>query len=394
MLLHVVFVNYRPFEDSSGIHIFFLANELQRLGIRCTVCVPWKTSSVTSFGKPLFKTINYPAAFLATCLRILKKDNEQVIVHAWTPRENVRRLTLFLAKQLSVPYLVHLEDNEEDIIASHFQMPYQDVARLPGYRFWKFPLLINPRHYRKFLANASGMTCIMESLENFAPSGVPALTFWPACEPEFFAIPEEPDQNIRQALGITAEEFVITYTGNVHQANTKEVGNLYLAVGLLNKQGKRVRLLRTGSDYMPMSEEAIRAGNIYALEMGRKPPAELIQFVRAADILVQPGQPCSFDEFRFPSKLPMYFASGRPVVLPRINIGAHVEDGVECLHLTDGSPEDIASKIGVLIEDHDLARKIGASGREFARTNFSWEKTSQNVVRFYESILENRVSAS
>jgi len=392
--LHVIFVNYRPFEDSSGIHIYFLANAMQRLGIRCTVCVPWNTASVTTFGTPLFQTINYPAAFLGSLLGSLKKKNEQVIIHVWTPRENVRRLTRFLSKQLSVPYIVHLEDNEEDILASHFQMPYEDVARLPGYRFIKFPLLINPRYYRKFLGHASGMTCIMESLEQFVPANMPVLTFWPACEQKFFSIAEEPDCAIRQKWGIADDEIVITYTGNVHQANAGEVGNLYLAVELLNKQGKKVRLIRTGSDFVPMSEKATRAGKLYALEMGRTPPVELIQFVRAADILVQPGKPCSFDTFRFPSKLPMYFASGRPVILPKVNIGTHMHDEVECLHLTDGSPGDIAEKIGRLIENKGLARRIGRAGRKFARANFCWEKTTLQVVQFYEKILEDRSGSS
>ena len=392
MQLHVIFVNYRPFEDSSGIHIYFLANEMQRLGIRCTVCVPWNASSVTTFGTALFQTISYPAAFLGALLGTLHRKHEQVIVHAWTPRENVRYLTRFLSKKLAIPYLVHLEDNEEEILARHFQMPYEDVARLSGYRFLKFPLLSNPRHYRKFLGHASGVTCIMETLERFVPAGVPVLSFWPACESDFFSISEEPEYEIRRRLGIADDETVITYTGNVHQANVEEVGNLYLAVDLLNRQGKRVRLIRSGSDFMSMSEEAAGAGKLYALEMGRKPPAELIQFVRAADILVQPGKPGSFDTFRFPSKLPMYFASGRPVILPQVNIGTHVRNEVDCLHLKDGSPEDIAAKISCLIENKDLARRIGRAGRAFARANFSWETTTLQVVRFYESILGNQFS--
>ncbi len=387
MQLHVIFVNYRPFEDSSGIHIYFLANAMQRLGIRCTVCVPWNAAGAATFGRPLFQTISYSTAFFSACFGTLKKKDEQVVVHAWTPRENVRYLTRFLAKQLSAPYLVHLEDNEEDIIASHFKMSYEDVARLPRYRFLKFPLLINPGHYRKFLAHAAGITCIMESLEKFAPSKVPAFTFWPACEDEFFRMPLEPDRDFRQKLGVADEETVITYTGNVHQANADEVGNLYLAVDLLNRQGKRVRIIRTGSDFVPMGKEAAGAGKLYALEMGRMPPGELIQFVGAADILVQPGTPGSFDTFRFPSKLPMYFASGRPVILPKVNIGAHVRDEVDCLHLSDGSPEDIAAKIGRLIENKALARKIGSAGREFARAHFSWEKTTLQVVELYKSIL-------
>ncbi|MCK5233174.1 MAG: glycosyltransferase [Desulfobulbaceae bacterium] len=386
--MEIIFVNYHKFFDSSGIHIFFLANELERLGVRCTACVPHGAESVISCGTPLFKTISYSTVGLGSLLSTLTRQRREIIVHAWTPRENVRLMSLFLAKICSSPYCVHLEDNEEDILASHLGMPYEKAARLPRFKLLRVPLpLIRPKQYRAFLSGAAGVTCIMDSLKNFVPAGVPSLTFWPACEPEFFDIPVTPDQEMRLSLGISPEECVITYTGNVHQTNAGEVGDLYVAVGLLNKQGKQVRLLRVGSNHADMCSEAVQAGERYAVELGSQFPKELINFIASADILVQPGRPDSFNDYRFPSKLPMYFASARPVVLPRTNIGVHVRDGVECLHLGDGSPEDIAAKIAVLLEDNRFARAIGMAGRDFARKKFSWEKAAQDIKQFYEQIL-------
>ena len=40
MIMHLYFINYFRFQESSGIHIHFLANELVRMGIPCTACVP------------------------------------------------------------------------------------------------------------------------------------------------------------------------------------------------------------------------------------------------------------------------------------------------------------------------------------------------------------------
>ena len=51
------------------------------------------------------------------------------------------------------------------------------------------------------------------------------------------------------------------------------------------------------------------------------------QLLVAADILVQPdGSPGPFNDYRFPSKLPDFFASGRPVVLPKTNIGLYLSE--------------------------------------------------------------------
>ena len=205
--MDIIFINYHHFIDSSGIHIFFLANELERLGIKCTVCVPKCRDSVTSFGVPLFKTISYASARLEALLFSLKGQKEKTIVHAWTPRENVRRMSLFLSKLYSIPYCVHLEDNEEAILASHLGMPYAMASRLPFYKFLRLPLpIIRPKSYRTFLAGASGVTCIMDDLRNFVPPGIPILTFWPSCEKDFFEIPPKPDLEVKRSLGISLDE--------------------------------------------------------------------------------------------------------------------------------------------------------------------------------------------
>lgn len=52
---------------------------------------------------------------------------------------------------------------------------------------------------------------------------------------------------------------------------------------------------------------------------------------------------------RFPSKLPMFLASGRPVVLPDTNVGTELEDGYNCLKLKSGSASEIVEKVEELI---------------------------------------------
>ena len=390
--MEVIFVNFDKFRASSGIHIFFLANALEKLGVSCTACVPCDADTVYSCGTPLFKTITYSRGAFDSLSAVLTRKKKNIIIHAWTPRENVRLMSLLLSKTASVPYCVHLEDNEEDILASYLGMPYEKIARLPWYKLLKVALpLIKPGPYRAFLGSAAGVTCIMDSLKKFVPAGIPSLTFWPACEPEFFDIPRMPDQETRLSLGISPEECVITYTGNVHPANAEEMSDLYTAIGLLNKQGKQVRLLHAGLHHADLQPNANAAMERYAVELGAVEPKELIKFIAAADILVQPGRPDSFNDYRFPSKLPMYFASGRPVVLPQTNIGNHLRDKKECLHLENGSPEDIAAKVTILLEDSQLAGKIGMAGQDFARKRFSWETAAQDVKQFYERILNSDI---
>jgi hypothetical protein len=52
-------------------------------------------------------------------------------VHAWTPRENVRRFTIDLSTRLACPYVVHLEDNEYVILELALGTPAEDLLRRP-----------------------------------------------------------------------------------------------------------------------------------------------------------------------------------------------------------------------------------------------------------------------
>ena len=53
------------------------------------------------------------------------------LVHAWTPREAVRRLTEELSARHGCPYVVHLEDNEDAITASRLGLTLEELHARP-----------------------------------------------------------------------------------------------------------------------------------------------------------------------------------------------------------------------------------------------------------------------
>jgi hypothetical protein len=105
---------------------------------------------------------------------------------------------------------------------------------------------------------------------------------------------------------------------------------------------------------------------------------------------VQPGPPGDFNDYRFPSKLPEFLVSGKPVVLPRTNIGRFLQDDVDCVLLDQGHALDIAEKLEPLLTDPDRRKRIGASGREFALRELTWSKSAARVKAFYEATLAGR----
>jgi glycosyltransferase involved in cell wall biosynthesis len=380
--VNVVFVNYHSFASNSAVHIFHLANELEGLGVRCAVAVPRDVETVAGLGAARFRACSYKEI-----LRSPPREAGPTLVHAWTPRELVRRQTEELSAQLGCAYVAHLEDNEESIVERTLQIPIAELRRTNA----EVPeTLSHPVRYREFLAGAAGVTALIDRLLEFKPAHVPGKVIWPAFDAEMdWAQPR--DERLREQLGISPAEKVVVYTGNVHAANQREVSSLYLALALLRRRGVPVRLVRTGQDHARLYDPALAdVMREIVIEMGTRPRAELPRIVSLADVLVQPGGPDPFNDFRFPSKLPEFFASGRPVMLPRSNIGRHLADGEQAVLLERGNALEMARKLEPLLADEERRHRIGAAGRAFALKNFSWEKAAHELLAFYESLVHSR----
>jgi glycosyltransferase involved in cell wall biosynthesis len=384
--VNVAFVNYHDFTSNSAVHIFHFANELEGLGVACAVCVPDNKESVEGLGRPAFQVFDF---FDVQSDRIGFPDGAgPSLIHAWTPRENVRRLTETLAARHECPYVVHLEDNEDVITAEQLGVSIDDLRTAAADALnGAFPQTVShPRRSREFLARSAGVTVIIDTLLEFKPESVPGEVIWPGLDFELFA-PRAADAALKRDLGLTEREFVTVYHGNSHPANMGEMRSLYLAVEAINRRGFPVRLVRLGRDYVDFLGRDLEIVKQHVIDRGFVPRVQLGRYLSLADVLVQPGRSDAFNNYRLPAKLPEFLLSGRPVVLPATNIGRHLDDGQNCILLRKGHALEIASSVERLLDNPSLRNQIGEGGRKFAQQNFSWPRSAQKLKRFYARAL-------
>jgi glycosyltransferase involved in cell wall biosynthesis len=129
------------------------------------------------------------------------------------------------------------------------------------------------------------------------------------------------------------------------------------------------------------------AARPWVIDLGKQESKDLIRYVAAANALVQPGEPGDFNNFRFPSKLPMYFASGRPLILSGTRYGLEVESGVDCIATVENTAESIRDALSTLMDAPQDAARIGKNGREFALKTFSWGVSAKRLFTFYKSCM-------
>ena len=388
--MNVLFFCHDNFACNSMGHIAGFAAGLHARGHACAVAIPGddRASAKAWGGDPPFR----PAIFADTWERVpaLFPDGGPAdILHAWTPREHVRRAVELCRKGMpGARLVVHLEDNEEHLSARfvgetpaglHALTDAELAARLPGH-------LSHPREAVRFLGTADGVTGIVAALAEFSPPGVPFAELWPGVDFARFH-PGPPDPALRRSLGLRAEEKVICYPGSSHFANGPEMASLYDAVFALNRGGVPCRLVRTGRD-TPDFLGRFDAGEVarYVLHLGVVERDRLPTLLRLADALVQPGEDDAFNRYRLPSKVPEFLASGRPVLLPRANVGRRVRPGREALLLETGTPEEITTKCQGVFADPALARTLGEGAAVFARRHFDPAKQAATLERFYRRL--------
>ena len=380
-MLNVLFVLYHDFTSNSAVHVFHWANELSKLGVSCTVAVPDNPGSLKVLGKAAFRALSYQGARRE---QLFDNNRGPDIVHAWTPRERVRRFCGGLRESYSFRQFIHLEDNERHLLAAGMKRTWREIAGMPPEELEAAvpPHLSHPFRAAEFLASSDGVTVLVDRLREFVPAGIPSLEIWPAADGDVFAAAPR-NRKVRSRLGIAPDCTVLTYTGNVHPANSHEVRSLYLAVAILNRESHPAVLVRTGRDFDAFLGDNEEWAREYSIELGFVPRADLPGLLSAADILVQPGKPDAFNDYRFPSKIPEFLAVGRPVVLPACNVALKMTHGRDAYILPKADALGIVEAVKEIMGDDDLRDRLSRGGRAFFERHMNWESGARALLEFY-----------
>ena len=357
---NILFVLPHRLDSNSGYHVQLHAGRLQALGADCTVAIPDR-EHVESAGRLRARAYSQILGdAVGACFLDARGPD---IVHAWTPREIVRRFVESLRQRLPCPLIIHIEDNEEYLTEVALGRPFADLARLsleeldrrvPMHRY-------HPRRGRWFLDQADGLTLVIDTRERFNTRHRPSLVLSAPVDERLF-YPRPLNRALRQAHAISDDHCVLAYTGNVHAANRMEVGELYRAVFDLNRQGVPTVLLRTGLNDDSRLDD--RAPLSQVREMGWVEREQVPEILAAADVLVQPGESGDFNDQRMPSKLPEYFAMGRPVIV-RSQLGLKMRHREDAYLVGATKTTDIVVAVRTIQQDKALAKRLAQGARRF-----------------------------
>ena len=386
--MNILFLCYGGFACNSLNHIAEFARQLDRRGHACVIALSERNPT------PSGNTVSHD--YLAVAPVRFPDGRPADLIHAWTPRVAVLRSLLACQRQLPRParVIVHLEDNERFIIAQTAGAPFDEVIQ------WNEPRLrplirkglAHPRRHQLMLASSDLITGITPSLAEFAPQGTPFEPLPPGLDLELFS-PRARDQALRAELELKPDERVIVYPGGANLTNADELRTLYAAVVLLNQRGIPAKLVRTGPPTPWFTQSLSDTERSVAIELGFVDRTRIPGLLNLADVLVQPGRTGPFNDYRLPSKIPEFLASGRPVILPATNIAHLMQDGREALFLHTGTAEEISVCCERIFSDPVLAADLCAAGRRFAEIHFDVESNTARLEKLYLQVMSQPPAA-
>lgn len=384
--MNVLFALYGGFDCNSGPFIAAYANELTAMGHDTVIAASCRLpDDLRDYDHATFRATDHVGA-LQECP--FANGRSADILHAWTPRETVRRFCVTYAQNHACRVVVHMEDNEERILSVMAGKSFDELSREPegGLDGFLSPHFAHPRRYRLFLDYADAATVVWPSLGDFLPKAYPVLHL-PVCAPMHDAEAEA----IRQPphfLGAVGDEKIMVYSGGLNPVSLPDQRKLYEAVVALNQRGIKCRLLRTGPEVEGTSEFIFPGSSPFVTELGFLSREELHGVMRLAHVFVQPGTDDEFNRYRLPCKIPEFLALGCPMILPRANFGGTLRDGLDALLLHNGSPEEIADKCETVFADAALSNRLAASARVLAAQFFDLRSRARELEEFYLELVK------
>jgi D-inositol-3-phosphate glycosyltransferase len=220
------------------------------------------------------------------------------------------------------------------------------------------------------------------------PPGVDTSHFYPI-----------PSDEAKLFIGLKPDDHMVLFVGRIEPL--KGVDTLIEAMSCvkIKENGRPVHLAIIGGepDAGPkeISAEMARLQKLCdelgvdqtVVFLGMRAQATLPYYYSAAEVVVMPSHYESFGMVALEA-----MACGTPVIASDIGgLGFLVQDGETGFTLPDGEPDRLCEKLTLLLNDHDLRKRMGQRAVEVAQS-YDWEKIAQQILAVYQRVLDEKAS--
>lgn len=181
--------------------------------------------------------------------------------------------------------------------------------------------------------------------------------------------------------------FHVMYVG---QGKVEDgVPELLLAIGKLRSSGMDVVLDVVGASSSKIADSFTAIGREsgplpkWVTVFGWVPPSDYVRHLAATDCFVLPRPSNGTNQANFPTRLPEFLSTGKPVIIGIAgDIPRYLTHGEHALLLQESDADEIASCIGQLVTFPEIARALGNAGGQRGTEVFGYATYAADLSEF------------
>tara|TARA_B110000003_G_scaffold113243_1_gene115841 strand:- start:29539 stop:30723 length:1185 start_codon:yes stop_codon:yes gene_type:complete len=110
-------------------------------------------------------------------------------------------------------------------------------------------------------------------------------------------------------------------------------------------------------------------------------------YILSSNVCISPLNRSIQHDIAYANKIFQYMSFGKPILVSNAKAQKELVDRISSgLVHEERNEEDFCCKIIELYQNNDKAKKLGKNGKEFIENEFSWEITSQALVKLYDEL--------
>ena len=256
--------------------------------------------------------------------------------------------------------------------------------------YGKFPLINTARHLEpEIIRGADAIVALTQWLADWAirlGADEERIHVLPDAVSHALFVREISGQDVREQYDL-GDNQVVGFTGSFHKWH--DVAGLIdvFADLLAADSGRRLLLVGDGHDRKKLEKQVGRLGLWEAVVFTGKVPHEAVpSHLAAIDVSVVPYRP--IEEFFFsPMKLFESMAMGCATVAADLGqISEVVRHGETGWLYPPGENGKLCEAIATLLDDRDLASRMGAASRQYVLEHHTWERVTSEVVQIAKGL--------
>lgn len=256
-------------------------------------------------------------------------------------------------------------------------------------RLLKLAYNLEAKLYRRSVLVTGQTQGICKNIQERFPE---VKTFWlpNGVDLQFYDPSLKPNHAWRKKYGFKEEDFIFLYAGIIGIAQGLEL-LLNTAKSFLNQKNVQFVLMGSGPEKTKLRQikEDLAVTNVHFLEPVAK--SEMPQILKSVNAAIIPLRKLDLFKGAIPSKIFENLAMEIPVILGVDGEARElfVKQGNCGLYFEPENGEELKACITQLLNDKELAKKLGKNGREFVYAKFNREVIADS---FYKELLKLKES--